>query len=91
MILTQLILLSFPSWKSLAPVSIARVFCNLFGLFERILWRSAIMSDHHDAKIKGRCAKVWEKDYPLSIEGELLFLHLNLQLSGNVQEIKIDS
>ena len=49
------------------------------------------MSDHHDAKIKGRCAKVWEKDYPLSIEGELLFLHLNLQLSGNVQEIKIDS
>ena len=34
---------------------------------------------------------MWEKDYPLSIEGELLFLHLNLQLSGNVQEIKIDS
>ena len=49
------------------------------------------MCDNHDAKIKGRCAKVWEKDYPLSIEGELLFLHLNLQLSGNVQEIKIDS
>ena len=49
------------------------------------------MCDNHAAKIGGRCAKVWEKDYPLSIEGELLFLHLNLQLSGNVQEIKIDS
>ena len=48
------------------------------------------MSDHA-AKIEGECAKVWEKDYALSIGVELLFLHLNLQLSGNVQEKKTDA
>ena len=32
-----------------------------------------------------------EKDYALSIGVELLILHLNLQLSGNVQEKKTDS
>ncbi len=91
MILTQLILLSFPSWKSLSPVIISRLLCNLLGSPECIFLCSAIMSNNHTAKIDGRCAKVWEKDYALSIEGELLFLHLNLQLSGNVQEKRIDS
>lgn len=37
------------------------MFCNLLGPFERILLRSAVMSDHHDAKIDGGCTKVWEK------------------------------
>ena len=46
---------------------------------------------NHAAKIDGGCAKVWEKDYALSIGVELLFLHLNLQLSGNVQEKKTDA
>ena len=46
MILTQLILLSFPSWKSLSPEIIAWLLCNLFGSTERIFLSSAIMCNH---------------------------------------------
>jgi hypothetical protein len=61
MILTQLILLSFPSWKSLSPVIISRLLCNLLGSLESIFLCSAIMCDDHAAKIDGGCAKVWGK------------------------------
>ena len=44
---------------------------------------------NHATKIDGGCAKMRRKTTHLGVE--LLILHLNLQLSGNVQEKKTDS